>query len=174
MKQLVRTLTLYPLLGMRTIKTVIAVLLSSLFMVYVMDQTPFFACIGAVVAMERTLSSSLRAAITRNIGTLTGGLVGIAVASFTENMLLISLGVVALIYLNNLLGRQESIVPGAIVYFATAYLNTMEQAWVYGLNRILGTFIGTLIAIGVNAVLFPPKPDGKQTDEPKEKTTADM
>lgn len=143
--------------GMRTIKTVIAALLTALFMRYVMHQTPFFACIGAVVAMERTFTSSIQAAIIRNVGTLTGGLVGIAVASFTESALLFSLGLIPLIVINNTVGRKESIVPGAIVYFAVCYLNTMDQAWIYGLTRILGTFIGTLIGIAVNMLIFPPK-----------------
>lgn len=152
------------LFGMRTCKTVLAVLFTSLFMKYVLHDTPFFACIGAVVAMERTLSSSFKAVVIRNVGTLTGGLVGIAVSSFTQNIALISLGLVPMIYINNRVGKRESIVPGAIVYFAVAYLNTMDTALYYGLRRILGTFIGSLIGIGVNALLFPPKPEELATD----------
>lgn len=159
-----------PLIGMRTIKTVIAVFLSALFMQHVLHQTPFFACIGAVVAMESSVHSSLRAALIRNLGTVIGGAVGIAIASFTESPLLISLGMIPLILLSNLLNRKESIVPGAIVYFAVAYLNTMDQAWVYGLRRILGTFIGTLIGLGVNLLLFrpkqPPAPPAEQNNGP--------
>ncbi|MFV0414454.1 MAG: aromatic acid exporter family protein, partial [Oscillospiraceae bacterium] len=55
--------------GLRTIKTVIATLLSALLMKYVLHQVPFFACIGAVVAVERTFYSSIQAAIVRNVGT---------------------------------------------------------------------------------------------------------
>ena len=131
--------------------------MSALFMKYVLRQSPFFACIGAVVAVERTLSGSFRAAVIRNIGTLTGGVVGIAISSFTESTLLISLGLIPMIYVDNLLGKKESIVPGAIVYFAVAYLNTMSEAWIYGVKRIIGTFIGTLIGLAVNALFFPPK-----------------
>lgn len=150
-----------PLPGLRTMKTVLAVALAALFMRYVLHQSPFFACIGAVVAMERTLQSSLQAALIRNVATLTGGLVGIAISSFTENILLLSLGLIPLIVVNNKIGRKESIVPGAIVYFAVAYLNTMDQAWFYGLMRILGTFIGTAIGIGVNLFVFPPAGEGE-------------
>lgn len=146
-----------PFLGLRTMKTVAAVFVSALFMKYVLNQSPFFACIGAVVAVERTLSTSLRAALIRNIGTLTGGVVGIAISSFTENVLLISLGLIPMICVDNLLDKKESIVPGAIVYFAVAYLNTMSEAWVYGVKRIIGTFIGTLIGLAINALIFPPK-----------------
>lgn len=149
--------TMLSIIGLRTIKSVIAVFLAALFMKYVLHQTAFFACIGAVVAVERTVSSSIRAAVIRNVGTITGGLVGIAIASFTESTLLLSLGLIPLICINNAIDKKESIVPGAIVYFAVAYLNTMDQAWVYGLTRIFGTLAGTLIGLGVNFVLFPPR-----------------
>lgn len=149
--------SLHYAVGLRTIKTVIAVTLSALFMHHILHQTPFFACIGAVVAVERTLASSLQASAIRNVGTLTGGLIGIAVASFTENIFLLSLGLIPLIFINNTVGKKDSIVPGAIVYFAVAYLNTMEQAWSYGLTRIFGTFIGTIIGILVNIAICCPK-----------------
>lgn len=155
MKRIVSILS--SVVGLRTLKTVVAALISALLMKYVLHQVPFFACIGAVVAVERTFSSSIQAAVVRNVGTFTGGMVGIAVSSFTENILLLSLGLIPLIVINNKVGRKESIVPGAIVYFAVAYLNTMSQAWQYGLSRILGTFIGTLVGIGVNMLIFPPK-----------------
>lgn len=147
----------FPRIGMRTIKTVLAAMLAALFMKHVMHQTMFFACIGAITAVEKTVSSSVRASVIRNIGTITGGLVSIAISSFTENIALISLGLIPMILVDNALNKKVSIVPGAIVYFAVAYLNTMDQAWVYGLNRILGTLIGTGIGLLVNFTICPPK-----------------
>ncbi|MDL2233029.1 aromatic acid exporter family protein [Ruminococcaceae bacterium OttesenSCG-928-L11] len=155
-----------PILGLRTIKSVVAVCITALFMQYVLHQNPFFACIGAVVAVERTLSSSVQAVLIRNIATITGGVIGIAIASFTENIFLLSLGLIPLIFINNLLGRKESIVPGAIVYFAVSYLNTTDHAWIYGLTRIGGTLLGSLIGIAVNMLLFPPRP-AQSTDQPE-------
>lgn len=156
------------LVGMRMIKTVIAVALSAAFMQYVLQANPFFACIGAAVAVDSTIASSLKSAIARNVGTITGGLVGILVASFTENIVLISLGVIPLIMVNNLLKKKESIIPGLIVYFAVAYLNTMDQAWDYGLRRIFGTLVGTVIGLGVNLLLFPPKKQEHPQEKPLE------
>ncbi len=146
-----------PLVGMRTAKTAIAVFLSALVLKYVLKQTPFFACIGAVVAMESSIASSLKAVFTRNIGTVIGGVAGILIASFTDSLLLTSLGLIPLIVISNRLGRRESIVPGAIVYFAVCYLNTMDVAWMYGLWRIFGTFVGSIIGLVVNLLIFPPK-----------------
>ncbi len=148
--------TLSSFLGLRTLKTVIAVVLAAMLMKYVFHQSMFFACIGAVVAVEKTVSSSLRAAVIRNIGTLIGGLVGIGIASFTGNILIISLGLIPIIYIHNAANKRESIVPAAIVYFAVAYLNTMENAWVYGLSRIFGTFVGTVVGLAVNFLIFRP------------------
>lgn len=125
-------------------------------MKYILKQTPFFGCIGAVVAVERTLSSSIKASIIRNVGTITGGLIGILVATFTNSLLVTSLALIPLILINNVIGKKESIVPGAIVLFAVVYLNTVETAWFYGSTRILGTFIGTLIGVAVNMLIFPP------------------
>lgn len=144
-------------LGMRTLKTVLAAALTAYCMRYLLYMPEFFACIGAVVAVERTFASTLHACAVRNIATITGGLIGIAISSFTENILLLSLGLIPLIAVNNRIGKKESIVPGAIVYFAVCYLNTMEQAWVYGLTRIFGTLVGTAIGMAVNLLIFPPK-----------------
>lgn len=154
----------FPIIGFRTFKTVIAVIISSLFMQYVLKQNPFFACIGAVVAMEKTMSMSIRIAVIRNVGTITGGLIGIAITSFTESLFVMAVGLVVLIWVNNIAGKSESIVPGAIVYFAVFYLNTMDSALIYGLTRIMGTLIGTLIALAVNTLIFPPKPQDEILD----------
>lgn len=146
-----------PIAGLRVLKTVLAVTIASLFEYYILKQNPFFACIGAVVAMEKNIYLSLKAAIVRNVGTILGGLIGISIGSFTNNFFIMALGLIPLIYLSNLIRKQESIVPGAIVYFAVFCLNSMEDCWKYGLTRILGTFIGTMIALLVNRLILPPK-----------------
>lgn len=146
-----------PIVGMRVLKTVLAVTIACLFEYYILKQNPFFACIGAVVAMEKNIVLSLRAAVTRNVGTVLGGLIGILIGSFTKNIFIMALGLIPLISLSNLIHKQESIVPGAIVYFAVFFLNNMEDCWRYGLMRILGTFIGTIIALLVNRLILPPK-----------------
>ncbi|KAI4453106.1 2-iminoacetate synthase [Holotrichia oblita] len=119
------------ILGLRTLKTVIAVALSALYMKYIVGDTPFFACIGAVVAVERTMAMSIKMSLIRNIGTVTGGLIGICAALITDSIVLMAFGLVPIIYINNRIGKKESIVPGAIVYFAVVYLNTTSQAFQY-------------------------------------------
>jgi len=148
-------------LGPRTFKTFLAVLVSALIMQYGFGQSPFFACIGAVVAMEKNIAESLKAALIRNLATLVGAAVGIAIASFTENVFLLSLGIIPLIWISCAMKKPESIVPGAIVYFAVAYLNTMEHAWVYGVTRFIGTLSGTIVSLVINLLIFSPKKQEK-------------
>lgn len=141
--------------GLRIIKTAIAACLAALFVQNILHQQPFFACVGAVASMDNGMAKSLRSSASRNIATICGGLIGIAIASFTDNIFITSIGVIPLIMLHNLLGQKDNIVPSCIVYFAVSYLNTMQGAWAYGITRILGTLIGSAIAILVNLLVFP-------------------
>lgn len=144
-------------LGLRTIKTTLAVIVSALVMKYLIKDTAFFACIGAVVAMEKTMQDSWRAAVVRNVGTFIGGMVGIIFSQLTSNIILLGLGVIPIIFIENCLKKKQSIVPGCIVYFAVVYLNTLDTAISYGTRRILETFIGTVIGLLINYLVFPPK-----------------
>lgn len=144
-------------IGLRTIKTVIAVLITVILMFYIFKTTPFFACIGAVVAIERSRSRSINAIIIRNVGTLIGGLVGVLFTRIWDNPVFLAMGILPYIYISNLTGKKDSIVPGAIVYFAVVFMNTVDTAAGYGFKRITETFIGTLIGLLVNFLIFPPR-----------------
>lgn len=150
-------------IGMRSIKTAIAVCLSAAVVKYILHGIPFFACIGAAAAMERTMSDSYKAAIIRNLGTLIGGAVGILLAviftgAVSDNSVFLGIGVIPVIALIKKTGRQESVIPGCIVYFATVFLNNSAQSALdYGVTRIIETLIGSLIGIAVNFLIFPPK-----------------
>lgn len=139
-----------PRVGLRTIKTAIAVMITAGIMHYVFNETPFFACVGATVSVGKTRKSSFEAAIVRNIGTAVGGFIGMFVASITENVFLKGLGVIPVIYFIRLIGKKESTIPGCIVYYAVIYLNTVDTAGLYAIRRISETLFGSLIGILVN------------------------
>jgi uncharacterized membrane protein YgaE (UPF0421/DUF939 family) len=148
--------------GLRSLKTALAVVLAAALAKYVIHDTPFFACIGAAVAMERSLARSVKAAVIRNVGTFIGGAMGVLAGVFLKsavegNSVLLGLGVIPLIALMNLTKRPESIVPGCITYFATVFLNNSGGTLHYGIMRVTDTLLGTLVAIAVNWLVFPPK-----------------
>lgn len=144
-------------------KVVLGTIVASFFMRYVMElvnvtdvpMIPFFACIGVLVGMEPNRARAIKNVVVRNVGTIVAGVIGGIVASFTESIVLICLGIVPCLVVYVLLNRKQSIVPGGIFYFAIAYLTTLENAWMYALNRTLGTVIGTLIGLAINFLILP-------------------
>lgn len=148
-----------PKVGLRTIKTSIAVMITAGIMHYIVNETPFFACIGAAVAIGKTKKTSLEASIVRNVGTAVGGIVGIVMSLITDNVFVKGLGVIPIIYIINILNKKDSIIPGCIVYFAVVYLNTMDTARFYAVRRILQTFLGSIIGIIVNFAIRGPLDD---------------
>ncbi len=144
-------------IGLRTWKTVIAVGLTAALMKYGFDETPFFGCIGAAVAIGRSGKESIRNSVIRNVGTLVGGLVGILMMLMTDNIFLFALGVIPVVMIHHWLDLNDSIIPGLIVYFAVVYLMVEQgDAEIYALRRIFYTFVGTAIGFVVNMVVKPP------------------
>lgn len=150
-----------------TFKVVLGTIFASFFMRYIMEKInftdfpmiPFFACIGVLVGMEPHPVKAISNVIIRNIGTIVAGLIGGIIASFTENIIFISLGFIPFLIILALVDRKESIVPGGIFYFAISYLTTLDNAWMYALNRTIGTILGTIIGLIINFYIFPPKVD---------------
>ncbi|RVU54977.1 FUSC family protein [Anaerosphaera multitolerans] len=151
------------------VKVVFGTILASLFMRHVMElvnvtevpMIPFFACIGVLVGMEPNKTQAISNVINRNVGTIVAGLTGGIVASFTEDIFLISLGLIPYLIFVALLDFKKSIVPGGIFYFAITYLTTLDNAWMYALNRTIGTVLGTLMGLAINFLIFPPKEESQ-------------
>lgn len=143
--------------GLRTWKTVVAVAITAALMQYYFNETPFFGCIGATVAIGRSGRESIRNSVIRNVGTLVGGLVGIVMLLLTDNIYVFALGVIPVIMINYWLDLNDSIVPGCIVYFAVVYLmSDTGDGEIYALRRIFHTFLGTIIGFVINMVVQPP------------------
>ncbi|MDO5707596.1 MAG: aromatic acid exporter family protein [Andreesenia angusta] len=143
-------------IGLRTIKTSIAVMITAGIMHYIFHEPPFFACIGATVGIGKTKRTSFDATIVRNVGTAVGGIIGMIISLSTQNVFLKGLGVIPVIYIINIFNKKDSIVPGCIVYYAVVYLNTTETAGIYAIKRILQTFFGSIIGIIVNFLIRAP------------------
>ncbi len=137
-------------IGPRIWKTVAAVAITSIVMTSLFHETPFFGCIGAVVGVGRNREESFDNSIIRNLGTLIGGLVGIAMLSITDNIVIEAFGVIPIILINRWLKKEPSIVPGCIVYFAVVYLMPSHVGILYAFRRISMTFVGTIIGIVIN------------------------
>ncbi|AOY75356.1 hypothetical protein BJL90_05245 [Clostridium formicaceticum] len=63
-------------IGLRTIKTGIAVTVSLVISNMLRIESPFFAAIAAIIAMQPTVSDSWKTGVNRILGTVIGAIVG--------------------------------------------------------------------------------------------------
>ena len=144
--------------GMRTIKTAFAVSLTIFISNILKLKSPFFAGISAIIAMQTSVSQSLRAGKDRMYGTILGALVALIFSLFhLENTFFIGIAIVIIIYICNLFGWEKTIQLSTMV-FLSIILNYDEGSRVsYALHRTLDTFIGLIIGTLVNYFIVPPR-----------------
>lgn len=144
-------------IGMRNVKTGLAVALSVTLSKMLKMEYPFFAAIAAIVSMQSSVIESFKEGRNRMIGTLIGAavsLIGTLIAP--NNIIMILLGIIAVIYLLNVLNCKKSIVIGCIVFLAIAVNLKDESPFLYSIDRIIDTIIGISVAALLNYFLMPP------------------
>ncbi|WP_409227680.1 FUSC family protein [Gudongella sp. SC589] len=143
-------------IGMRTIKTAIAVSIG-LFIAEVFNlQSPLFVGIGAIHAMQATVSESFETGKNRILGTVMGGIVAVIFALYLpRNQIFMGLGIILVIHILNLVGWKKAISLSAIVFIAVS-LNHDFEIIPYALSRILDTFVGIAIGVLVNYFVAAP------------------
>lgn len=148
-------------IGMRTVKTGIAVSLSMFIASFINLKSPIFVGIGAIMAMQSSVSESFNAGINRMLGTIVGAIVGLLFSFiFPQNFIFLGLGIIIVIHIHYLFNWKKSLTLSAIVFMAI-FLNSESARIPYATNRIIDTFIGISVAVLVNYFLFTPK---KKTD----------
>ena len=143
---------------MRTLKTALAVGLSLLTGYAIKSEYPPFLAIGALGAMESSITASFRGARNLTVGNFIGALLAIAFTVVFSGHLAIgcAIGVVIMIVACNMLHIPASTTNLACVVFCcclTDMLSTCNP--MYGLLRFRDTVIGTAIALAVNMLIRP-------------------
>lgn len=145
-------------IGMRNIKTALAVLVAIAITGVFNLVSPFYAAIAAFVTMQSSVIASYKTGAARMIGTFIGAGVGILCAYiYPQNAATTGIGVVVLIYLCNVLKIQDAIPNAGIVLLAIMLNVSKGNVMIYSFYRIVDTFIGVVIAILVNYFIFHPK-----------------
>lgn len=143
-------------IGMRTIKTGVAVAITLLVCEFFKVTNPFFAAIAAIFAMESSIDGTLVVVRDRLFGTILGALVAIGFTSFVPvNPLTMGIGIIIVIYLCNLFKWEGTIKISTVVFVAIA-LGFEEGGQVsYAFYRTIDTFIGLSISALINMLIFP-------------------
>lgn len=145
-------------IGLRTIKTGLAVIIALLLDTLRPSAIPIFAAIGAIVVMSRTLSDAITAATTQLAGITCGALAGCLFTLLFPNdrYVAIGLGLILLIPICHPL-RIGFAVPLTCIVFVSVclYDPTHGTPVAYAMNRFLDTSIGLAVGFSVNFVIKP-------------------
>lgn len=158
----------FPKVGLRTIKSAISVFLCLI----LFPDVPFFACLTSVICLQDTVANSVKTGIHRGGGTILGGVIGLVFLLFCKLVsdtipthllsklliyLIISAGIIAVIYCCNLINQPGAINISCIVFLAVTTAHAYERPLYYALDRTIQTLFGIFIAILVNKYINPPE-----------------
>ena len=145
-------------LGMRTVKTGIAVGLSVL-AEKIFVQNAVLTALACLVSVQDSVRGSILAGLSRIKGTIIGGIIGFlfALIGGTGNALIATLGIITTIYICNHFNLTNEISISCVTFIAI-HLGDIDTTLIaYSLNRILDTSVGVIIGVVVNYSLARPK-----------------
>ena len=163
-------------IGLRVIKTGLAVFVSALLANLLGIENPFYTVIAAVIVMQPTVIDTWKFGMNRMIGTIAGAVLGVILALlWPHNPIVAAMGFIILISFMNWIKKGESISIGAVV-FAGVYLSEVlstGEHLIYAGERLYETFLGIIVAVAINYLVFPPNYDQKVIVESR-KTSKDL
>ncbi len=145
------------LVGMRTVKTAVAVGLGVFIAQALNLQSPFFVAIAAIITLQGNLVDSFGIARDRMLGTVFGALMGLGGAWLAPgNPFVVGLGVALIIYILNLLKWNRAIVIATVVFVYMMVGYREDPSLMDSLHRMLDTFVGIVVAVVVNFAISRP------------------
>lgn len=145
-------------IGMRAIKTALAVVIG-LYISYLFNlNSPIFVSIAAVSSMKPSMSESLSDMKKRLFTCIFGVILGylssiISVPDFVEP-LIAGIGILITIYILSVVKMRDMTQLSCIVFVAS-FCSNSDKAF-YAVNRILGTILGVLVGVLVNYFISSP------------------
>lgn len=142
---------------------------------------PFFAAIATAYSVYPNRAKSLEQAKTRCVASFIGGIVGVLVVIFYELIAganswptlmdqgvvkfiipytLVAIFTIIIIVIAVSLNQRQAVFVSILTFLsitvnANAAISNNWGEWVFGINRILSTIIGVLVALGVNMFRIP-------------------
>ena len=149
-----------PHIGMRTFKTALAVVIG-LFLSNILGlHTPLFVAIAAMTTMQPTVHETHKAIRLRMFTCVMGVVLGYVLALITDNIylrpLIAGVGIVIII-LTLLKFKMNRFINLTNIIFVASFSSQQSQL-VYGINRLIGTFLGIFVSVAINYLIVRPTP----------------
>ncbi len=155
-------------LGKRAIKTALAVSVCIFISFVFKRDDSLFSAIAAMICMQQTYDETFKSGLNRTIGTVLGGVLGYVVLEIIclipnynnfFDIIIAPVCILIVIYICNMTDRKESIIIGCIVLISIVVQpeKNLGDAFFYVVNRVIDTTIGIVIAMVINAFIFPNK-----------------
>ena len=145
-------------IGMRTIKTALAVTISLYISQMLTLGAPIFTAIASISTMKASISESFndvsRRLFTAVFGVVLGYLFSLIPLGEEFLPLLAGIGIIIIIYMLQVLNLKRMIILSCIVFVAS--LCAESNKLVYGINRIIGTFVGIAVSVPINYLISAP------------------
>ncbi|MGB4985217.1 MAG: FUSC family protein [Erysipelotrichaceae bacterium] len=155
-----------PPIGLRIIKSSIVVFLS-LMTTYIRgnDCIPFYTAIAAIMSVQPTAKDAKYFGLGRAIGTFIGGFWGIVLLYINillpaqhiiVHYLIVSLMIIPTIYTSIILKKPQSAFIACVTLISITINHiTDTNPFLFAFNRMLDTFIGSLIGLAINYIALP-------------------
>lgn len=138
-------------IGMRNIKTGIAVFFATLAGYLGIVETPVYTVSVCIFSIRNTMKDSFEVSWSRILGTLLGGIIGYLSTFFLrENIITATLGVIIIIHLCNILKISDASAIASVTFISICLGVGDNHALNYSIMRTIDTLVGVVIALIVN------------------------
>jgi len=157
-----------PKIGMRIIKSALAVFIC--FVIYMIrgEGLPFYSAIAAIMCMQPGVSNTITASRNRIIGTFVGGIFGMMLLAFERKymvdtheiyrFMLISIAIIPVIYTSVLVEYKQASHTSCIVFLSIVVNHAMDvNPYSFAISRVVDTLIGIFVALAINGFHLPKK-----------------
>jgi len=163
---------LYPI-GMRNIKTALAVFVVLLCYQLLHRDTVLLAATAAIICMQDSVEKTLANGLNRLLGTSAGALIGMLLlyckqALGVQSLILLfaPLGIILIIWFCNVIHKPQAVVISCIVLLIILLEQSSQQPFIYSVNRLLDTLFGIVVAFVINRYICNPSQNDQKGEEP--------
>ena len=150
-------------IGMRIIKTVVAVFLCGL-LAFFRDASGFYSMIAAVVCIQNSAGKTIESSVNRMIGTLIGGVVGVLVVYSLDTLgvlymellryAVLSVMLIPIIKLCLTIKKPGCAAMACIVFLCVTVNHSVgDTPAIYSIDRLFETMVGVALACAIDILL---------------------